>query len=120
MLSICGSLAPKGGGTLGAKVPQIASTAEKIAKVGTAIDPVTGLVKATQAVSKPIATGAREILGTTTGVGGEAITQAVQAGRIGEEAQARFINNLRGQADPQDVANRAFEALKSMGSERAA
>ena len=109
-----------GGGTLGARVPQIASTAEKIAKVGTAIDPVTGLVKATQAVSKPIATGAREILGTTTGVGGEAITQALQAGRIGEEAQARFINNLRGRADPMDVANRAFDALKRLGSERAA
>jgi len=56
----------------------------------------------------------------TTGVGGEAITQAVQAGRVGGEAQARYIQNLRGQADPADVANRAFEALKNMGSERAA
>jgi len=56
----------------------------------------------------------------TTGVGGEALTQAVQAGRIGGAAQQRYIQNLRGKADPQDVANRAFEALKEMGSQRAA
>lgn len=109
-----------GGSTLAAKVPSLAKTAEKVSKVATAIDPVTGLVKGTQAIAPKVATGAKELLGVTTGVGSEAITQAVQAGRLGGEAQQRFAQNLRGQADPQDVANRAFEALKSMGSERAA
>lgn len=114
------SIVLTGGATATAKVPSLAKAAETAKKVGTAIDPVTGLIKGTQAVAPVIATGTRELLGLTTGVGGEAITQAVQAGRIGGEAQQRFLQNLRGQADPQDVANRAFEALKEMGSQRAA
>lgn len=111
-----------GGGALLRKTPGVA--AEKVGvvaqQVGQKIDPVTGLLKASQAAGKPIAAGTRELLGLTTGVGGEALTQAVQAGRLGGEAQQRYIQNLRGKADPQDVANRAFQALKDMGSERAA
>ena len=111
-----------GGGALLRKTPSVA--AEKVGvvaqQVGQKIDPVTGLLKASQMAGRPIAAGTRELLGVTTGVGGEALTQAVTAGRIGGEAQQRYIQNLRGKADPQDVANRAFEALKEMGSERAA
>jgi len=114
------SVVLSGGGTLATKVPQIAKAGEVVAKVGTAIDPVTGLIKGAQMAAPIVSTGAREILGATTGVGGEAISQAVQAGRIGGEAQTRFIENLRGKADPEDVANRAFDALKRLGSERAA
>lgn len=114
------SIVLTGGATATAKVPSLAKAAETTQKIATAIDPVTGLVKGTQAIAPKVATGAKELLGVTTGVGSEAITQAVQAGRLGGEAQQRFAQNLRGQADPQDVANRAFEALKSMGSERAA
>jgi len=109
-----------GGSTLAAKVPSLAKTAEKVSKVATAIDPVTGLVKAVPKVATGASILTREILGTTTGVGGEAITQAVKAGRSGGEAQQRFIQNLRGVSDPQDVVNRAFSALKQIGSERAA
>ena len=111
-----------GGGTLLRKVPGAAT--EKLGTVaktvGEKIDPVTGLLKASQAAAKPLGAGARELLGVTTGVGGEALTQAVQAGRAGGQAQERYIANLRGKADPQDVANRAFAALKEMGSQRAA
>jgi len=106
-----------GGGTLLRKVPGAAT--EKLGTVakavGEKIDPVTGLLKASQAAAKPLSVGARELLGVTTGVGG-----AVQAGRAGGQAQERYIANLRGKADPQDVANRAFAALKEMGSQRAA
>lgn len=109
-----------GGGALATKVPALEKAGTVASKVGTYIDPVTGLVKTAGAAVKPVGVATREILGTTTGVGGEAITQARKAGLEGGQAQARFIENLRGQADPMDVANRAFDALKEMGSQRAA
>lgn len=111
-----------GGGSLLRKAPDVATSKIGTAaqQIGEAVDPVTALLNLSGKAARPIGTGVREILGVTTGVGGEAITQAVQAGRIGGEAQARYIQNLRKRADQGDVVNRAFEALKSMGSERAA
>lgn len=109
-----------GGASLLRRVPQAAAGAELIGRVGTAIDPITGAVKGGQALTKAGTVFVREILGNTTGVGAEALKQAVQAGRVGGESQARFIENLRGQKDVQDVADRAMDALKKMGSEKAA
>ncbi len=109
-----------GGGALATKVPVLEKAGTVASKVGTYIDPVTGLAKGLSATAQPLSVAAREILGTTTGVGGEAITQARKAGLEGGQAQARFIENLRGQADQMDVATRAFDALKEMGSTRAA
>jgi hypothetical protein len=111
-----------GGAGLLRKVPSVASKKVGVVaqQVGEAIDPVTALLNLSGQTAKATGAGVREVLGLTTGVGGEAITQAVQAGRIGGQAQQRYIENLRGQKDPADVVNRAFEALKSMGSERAA
>lgn len=111
-----------GGGSLLRKAPDVATSKIGTAaqQVGEAIDPVTALLNLSGQTAKATGAGVREVLGLTTGVGGEAITQAAQAGRIGGQAQQRYIENLRGQKDPADVVNRAFEALKSMGSERAA
>jgi len=114
------SIVLTGGGTLAAKTPQLAKIGQAAKTIGTAIDPVTGAIKATGVVGKGVGFGTKQLAGMTTGVGAEAITKAVEAGRVGKEAQARFIQNLRGKADPGDVANRAFDALKKMGSERAA
>ena len=111
-----------GGGSLLRKAPDVATSKIGTAaqQIGEAVDPVTVLLNLSGKAARPLGTGVREMLGVTTGVGGEAISQAVQAGRVGGEAQARYIQNLRKRADQGDVVNRAFEALKSMGSERAA
>jgi len=109
-----------GGATIAAKAPALTAKAEKVGKVGRAIDPVRIAVKTGEAASKPVAALTRQALGVTTGVGQEAIGQAFKAGVTGGAAQERFIRNMRGQADQMDVADRAIVALKEMGSRRAA
>lgn len=63
---------------------------------------------------------AKQAAGLTTGVGGEALGQAYQAGKAGGEAATAFKQNLMGRVDPTDVLNAAKENVAELGRQRQA
>jgi len=76
--------------------------------IGAAI-PVVG--RGLQAAGNAIRRG----LGVTTGAGEEAISQAIQAGRTGNQA---FLQNIRGDVSSMDVLDQARDALANMRATR--
>ena len=87
-----------GGGALATRVGPLAKTAEKVKSVGQAIDPLTGKVTQTL-VGAPISA----VLGTTTGVGREAVSEAYQSSVAGGERAQAFKEGLRGKAKLEDI-----------------
>jgi hypothetical protein len=61
---------------------------------------------------------AKQAAGLTTGVGGEALGQAYQAGKAGGDAATAFKQNLMGRVDPTDVLNAAKENVAELGRQR--
>jgi len=57
---------------------------------------------------------AKKVLGGTTGVGEEAISQAYRAGKTGGETASTFTANMRGASNMDDVLTAAKENLRSM------
>jgi hypothetical protein len=110
------TLVPKLAGTTG----KIGNIASKVGKVADAIDPVSGTLK----LGGKTITGAgllgKNFLGATTGVGTEAISQAFKSGKKGGEAQTKFIENIRGKVQPENVVQDAVNVLKGMGDTRLA
>lgn len=98
-----------GGASAGLVDPEQAGTG---AMIGAAIP---GGVKAAGVVGRGIKdlTGSvvKNVLGTTTGVGGNALSVAMQAGKNGDDA---FLQNMRGKADMTDVLSDAKAALGRM------
>lgn len=60
----------------------------------------------------------KQAAGLTTGVGGEALGQAYQAGKAGGDAATAFKQNLMGRVDPTDVLNAAKENVAELGRQR--
>ena len=107
-----------GGGALASKIPGMAKVAQTASRVGEAVNPV-GLVS--QAVNKGAGFAgnrAADVLGLTTGVGGEAIRQGFKAGKEGGERAQAFARNLRGDADIADIVSEAHGALGGMRKAR--
>jgi hypothetical protein len=104
-----GAMIPEETGLTGA--PMYQQMGENVATgtaIGTAI-PVVG--RGLQAAGGAIRRG----LGLTTGAGEEAIGQAIQAGRTGNQA---FLQNIRGEVSAADVLDQAKDALANMRSAR--
>jgi hypothetical protein len=102
-----------GGSTLAAKVPTVAGkTTSAVNTIGRAIDPVTQGAKATSYIAGGAGNLAADLLGMSTGAGGDAIKQAVKVGKTGGDAQRVLIDNMRGSSSADDVVNQAFDALK--------
>lgn len=104
-----GAIIPEETGLTGA--PMYQQMGENVATgtaIGTAI-PVVG--RGLQAAGGAIRRG----LGLTTGAGEEAIGQAIQAGRTGNQA---FLQNIRGDVSAMDVLDQAKDALSNMRSAR--
>ena len=113
------SLVLMGGGGIAAKVPGLTGQiAQKVGKVGTAIDPVLATGKAIGATTTGVGKVLAPVLGTTTGAGGDAIKTAYQAGKSGGDAQRVFVDNLRGNVPIEDILPPALLALKKLSSER--
>jgi hypothetical protein len=77
-----------GGEFAAAKLGAPASVVSGLKTAGDITNPITATTKAAQAIGKPL-------LGMTTGVGPENISNAAKAGYIGDQS---FVENLRGQA----------------------
>jgi hypothetical protein len=104
-----GAMIPEETGLTGA--PMYQQMGENVATgtaIGTAI-PVVG--RGLQAAGGAIRRG----LGLTTGAGEESISQAIQAGRTGNQA---FLQNLRGDVSAMDVLDQAKDALANMRANR--
>jgi hypothetical protein len=63
---------------------------------------------------------AAQTVGLTTGAGGEAVKEAIRAGRAGGERGATFLDYLRGGGDPEDIVTMARDAIKGMREDASA
>lgn len=100
-----------GGGTAAAKALPTASKAGKIARLAQQADPLTMAAKGVTTVAKPIIGGASQILGTTTGVGAEAIKKSLQGGKD-------YTRALRGKISQSDIAQESKSALNKIKEKR--
>ena len=107
--AISGAMQPVETGETG--LPMYQQAAQNVATggaIGTAI-PVIG--RGIQAAGGAIRRG----LGLTTGAGEESISQAIKAGREGNQA---FLQNIRGEVPAMDVLDQAKDALANMRAAR--
>jgi len=94
--------------------------ASVIADAATVISPMSGGLRKLgekTGFQPTAATGkvASEVLGATTGVGGETVQRAFKAGTEGDQA---FWKNLRGQVPMQDVLDSAKQNLQNLRSQK--
>lgn len=100
-----------GGAMAGLVDPEHAGTG---AVIGGALPPA---VKGAGMVGNALSTGFKKAIGTTTGVGDEAVDVALQAGKTGNKS---FIENMRREVPLTDVLDQAKSALSNMRTQRAA
>jgi hypothetical protein len=107
-----------GGGALlkgaeqGSKVSKLANILNKTSEVTNPLKPVELATNAALQGTGNLLSGA---LGVTTGVGGDTVKAAYNAGKTGNQS---FWNNLTGKTDPTEVLNIAKNALSNMKSEK--
>jgi len=107
--AITGAMTPVETGAIGPQMyEQMGQNVATGGAIGTAI-PVIG--RGIQAAGGAIRRG----LGLTTGAGEESISQALRAGREGNQA---FLQNIRGDVSAMDVLDQAKDALANMRSAR--
>ena len=104
-----------GGAALTAKAPAVAGQTSKIvSNVGKAIDPINVASKAIKTASPVISKPLSQVVGMTTGAGGEAISQAYTAGKVGGTKSDDFTAAMRGASDAEEVVTDAFGAMKDI------
>lgn len=103
-----------GGGAALSKAPMMARAGEAVSAAGRTIDPVVLALRAGQRGGREMGKAAAGLLGTTTGVGREAVEQAFRAGKESGQAKESFIANLRGTAPLTDVLEDAKANLNAM------
>jgi len=104
-----------GGSMAAAKAPQVAGALSKTASM---VDP---LQLAAKGLGKTVDVAGgltKQALGLTTGVGGEAIGQAYQAGKVGGDAATSFKENLTGKVEPTAVLDVAKQNVAELGRQR--
>ena len=96
--------------------PGKVSTALKTAS--SAVDPLALTVRGASKLGKGAGFVAKKVLGATTGVGDDAISQAFKAGMTGGKTGATFTANMRGASNMDDVLTAAKENLQAMGAQK--
>ncbi len=115
------SLVLSGGGALAARAPGVAGTVARTAgTVGKAIDPINRAVQGVKAVGRGAGEAAAFTSGLATGVGGQSLKTAAQAGFKGGQAAEDFTANLRGKVPMEEIVADAKTALSSIREERGA
>jgi hypothetical protein len=105
-----------GGAGLAAKLPgQLGKMASKVGNVADMIDPLNLSAKAVTGAVTNAPAAVRETFGLTTGVGGQPITEAFEAGREGGARQDALLANMRDEVDVTEVAE---DAISAMGEQR--
>ena len=107
-----------GGGALLKAAPLTREIGVAAQQAGRMTDPLLQSFKA----GKSVVTGAGkyvpDVLGITTGAGGESFRQAFQAGKEGGKREALFRENISGVADPVDIVEAAKRNLNVMRDQR--
>ena len=94
------------------------SQAKDGAIIGGALPPAIAVAgKIGSTVGKGISSATKNVLGLTTGVGAEPISQAFKAGKTGNKA---FIDNLKGDVPLTDVLDNAKAGLQAMNAAKQA
>jgi len=91
-----------------------ATVAPKLATAARAVDPLVMALRAGKGVVNAATPVVKNTLGMTTGAGGEAISQAYQAGKAGGKQAEYFRDNLTGKVPYQDVIDTAKQNLDQM------
>lgn len=104
-----------GGSMAAARAPQVAGA---LSKAATMVDPLALAAKGTVASAKGVGKVAENVLGMTTGVGTEPITQAFKAGVEGGQRGQQFTQNMRGTADMMEVLDIAKQNLDQIRKDR--
>lgn len=98
------------------------TVAPKLATAARAVDPVVLALRAggktAEALGNVGGKVAKNVLGTTTGAGSEALSQAYQAGKSGGQAGESFLSNMRGNAPMTDVLDTAKANLQELRMQR--
>jgi hypothetical protein len=98
-----------------AKAPMVSSALSRTASM---VDPLALTARTATAGLTGAGKVAENVLGATTGVGKEAISQAFRAGAEGGQTGKQFTSNLRGQADMMDVLDVAKQNLEQLRKDR--
>ncbi len=122
-IGVAGDLAAvlSGGETIAAKLPGMAAISEGLgtaAKLSNPLTPVASLAK------KGVVLGGKYVaapaLGLTTGTSADAIKEAYRAGRTGGDQKAAFLDNMRGNVEPEQVIGEAKGAMQNITDARQA
>jgi len=108
----------RGGGALVTKIPGLQKTGQVISEVGKKVDPVEYLYKGGKLATQKTGQVAGDVLGLTTGTGGEAYRQAVKAGQTGGDVERLFTGEMRGDSDGLDIVSQATAKLKEQAIKR--
>lgn len=98
--------------------PALEATASVAQKAASYVDPLSLAAKSISGAAGIIPKAATAALGSTSGVGSEAVSQAFRAGKEGGQVGQSFIENLRGKADMQDVLDVAKSNLEAIRKQR--
>lgn len=104
-----------GGAMATTKAPMVSSALSRTASM---VDPLALTARTATAGLTGAGKVAENVLGATTGVGKEAISQAFRAGAEGGQTGKQFTSNLRGQADMMDVLDVAKQNLEQLRKDR--
>lgn len=107
-----------GGALAGERAPGVLGTmARATGAVGSAIDPMANVGRAVGGAGKVAGKLGSEVLGVTTGAGGDAIRGVAQAGYDGNKAA---LEQMRGTAPISDIRDSALYATDELTKDRAA
>lgn len=106
-----------GAGLAAAKVPKIANAASTVAR---AVDPIVATGKAVNAVGRGVGRVASEVLGVTTGAGGEAVRTAASAGYKGGPQARAVADAMRRPELMSGVVEDAKKAVVNLRNQRSA
>ena len=108
-----------GGETVLGRLPgAVGKVGEVAGDIGRATDPMRAAAPVAQTAGRAIGNTAAEIAGVTTGVGGQPLRVAANAGYQGGDAARAFRDNITGRAPLEDAVNDARGAVAQLRQER--
>lgn len=109
-----------GGGAALSKVPQLVRAGEIASKAAKYLDPMTLAGTVANKTAGAVGAVLPSVLGTTTGVGSQAIQEAYNAGKTGGEDLTSLVSSMRGLSEISDPVEKMRNALKNMRKDTSA
>lgn len=106
-----------GGAALASKVPKMGGIADALSTAQRYTNPLNAVKPVLSGAAKVVGTAGKHVLGMTTGVGAENVTQAFNSGIGGKTS---FMANLTGKSEMADVLDMAKKNIQNMGQQKSA